>query len=123
MVVKHNDGRDIMLMSYWHEDYVPLDVTTPPAESVVGYGLQPADPAGCGAGDHPEGNADQAEFTADKKIFFATDGGFNPYRVEGTFGGGQAGETGFTAIEGGETKAMTKEMPLSGPHAVPAARV
>ncbi len=116
MIVKRINGRDIMLMSYWDGGYVTLDVTNPAAPKPLSdTDFKPADPARLpGQTITPEGNAHQAEFTADNEFFFATDEDFNPYRVQGTFGGRPATGSGFTAIQGSDTKAITKETPLNG---------
>ena len=82
-----------------------------------------ADPAGqLGQRSRPEGNAHQAEFTRDNEFFFATDEDFDPYRVQGTFGGGAGRRAAFTAIQAGDAKAITRDAPLSRRHAVPRPR-
>jgi hypothetical protein len=117
MVVKHIDGRDIMLMSYWDGGYVTLDVSDPAnPKALSDTDFAPADPARQPYGQTitPEGNAHEAEFTRDNRFFFATDEDFNPYRVIATFKGGAASGRTFTAIQGSETPPVTKDAPLTG---------
>ena len=96
MIVKHINGRDIMLMSYWDGGYVTLDVTNPAAPVALSdTDFAATDPARVPYGQTitPEGNAHEAEFTRDNQFFFATDEDFNPYRVVATFlAGGAAGQ-------------------------------
>ena len=117
MIVKHIGGRDIMLMSYWDGGYVTLDVTNPASPKPLSdTDFAAADPARIPFGQTitPEGNAHEAEFTNDNEFFFATDEDFNPYRVQATFKGGPAAGQTFTAIQGGDTKPVTKDNPLVG---------
>ena len=117
MVVKHIGSRDIMLMSYWDAGFVTLDVSDPanPAPlSDTDYAA--VDPARAPFGQviTPEGNGHQAEFTRDNRFFFATDEDFDAYRVVATFEGGAAAGRTFTAINGSDTPAITKDNPLAG---------
>lgn len=113
MVVKQIDGRWIMLLSYWDGGYVRLDVTNPTSPTLIHQTDYPAvDPEladrtneNVPAGSRtlpPEGNAHQAEFTADNKFFIGTDEDFSPYRGIFTIDTGDnagqypAGEFGFT---------------------------
>jgi PA domain/LVIVD repeat len=117
MIVKRIGGKDIMLMSYWDGGYVTLDVTNPAAPKALSdTDFAAADPARAERGQTitPEGNAHQAEFTNNDKYFFATDEDFDPYRVQATFKGGPAAGRTFTAIQGGDTKPVNKENPLTG---------
>ena len=117
MVVKHIDGRDIMLMSYWDGGYVTLDVTDPASPKPLSdTDFAAADPARAQFGQTitPEGNAHQAEFTNDNRFVFATDEDFDPYRVQATFKGGPAAGRTFTAIQGSDTKLVDKDNPLVG---------
>ena len=81
MVVKQINGRWIMLLSYWDGGWVLLDVTDPanpvylddtdyPTFDQLVPGISP-----------PEGNAHQAEFTADNRFIIGTDEDFSPYRL------------------------------------------
>ena len=117
MVVKHVDGRDVMLMSYWDGGYVTLDVSNPAAPKALSdTDFKPVDPARTEYGQTitPEGNAHEAEFTHDNEFIFATDEDFDPYRVQATFKAGPAKDKVFTAIQGSDTKAVNKENPLAG---------
>jgi hypothetical protein len=103
-------GKCIMLASYWDGGYVLLDVTNPANPVFIddteyaAVDPQLADPANTNvpAGSRtltPEGNAHQAEFTADNRFFIGTDEDFSPYRARVvTDDGGvyDAGEFGWT---------------------------
>jgi hypothetical protein len=117
MIVKRIGNRDVMLMSYWDGGYVTVDVTNPAdPKPLSDTDFAAADPARAERGHTitAEGNAHQAEFTNDNKFFFATDEDFDPFRVQATFKGGPANGKTFTAIQGGDTKPVNKENPLSG---------
>ena len=117
MIVKHINGRDIMLMSYWDGGYVTLDVTNPAAPVPLSdTDFAATDPARIPYGQSitPEGNGHEAEFTHDNEFFFATDEDFNPYRVVATFLGGAAAGKTFTAIQGSDTPPIDEDSPLSG---------
>jgi hypothetical protein len=112
-------GKWIMIASYWDGGYVLIDVTDPANPDVLGdtdfAAIDPelADPANTQvpAGSRqltPEGNAHQAEFTADNRFFIGTDEDFGPNRARiVTDDGGiyDAGEFGWTVpistIQGG----------------------
>jgi hypothetical protein len=117
MIVKHIDGKDYMLMSYWDGGYVILDVTDPASPKPLSdTDFKAIDPirAGYGQTITPEGNGHQAEFTRDNKWFFATDEDFDPYRVQATFKGGDANGKTFTALQSGDTPPVNKDNPLVG---------
>ena len=96
-------GKCIMIASYWDGGYVLLDVTNP-ANPVFLYDTDFAavDPElleQTGIALTPEGNAHQAEFTADNRFFIGTDEDFSPYRARLTTDDGgvyDAGEFGWT---------------------------
>ncbi|HEV2058795.1 MAG TPA: hypothetical protein VGR11_05520 [Solirubrobacteraceae bacterium] len=108
-------GRCIMIASYWDGGYVLLDVTDPAnPEFLYDTDYAAIDPElfeQTGIALTPEGNAHQAEFTADNRFFIGTDEDFSPFRaLLTTDDGGQyaAGEFGWTVpisqndnIEGG----------------------
>ena len=85
MVVKQIGGRFIMLLSYWDGGYVLLDVTDPANPVFLGDSeFTNPDPellAQAGVALTPEGNAHQAEFTADNRFVIGTDEDFAPYRL------------------------------------------
>jgi hypothetical protein len=117
MVVKHIDGKDYMLMSYWDGGYVILDVTDPAAPNALSdTDFKAADPARAEYGQTitPEGNGHQAEFTRDNKFFFATDEDFDPFRVQATFTGGAAAGKTFTAIQAPDAVAIDQSTSLTG---------
>ena len=92
-------GKCIMIASYWDGGYVLLDVTDP-ANPIFLYDTdfaaidpQLADPANAlvpaaSRTIAPEGNAHQAEFTADNRFFIGTDEDFSPFRFRVTTDGG-----------------------------------
>ena len=83
MVVKQIGGRFIMLVSYWDGGYVQLDVTDPTNAAFLGHtDFAFPDPElleSTGKALPPEGNAHQAEYTADSELFIGTDEDFTPY--------------------------------------------
>lgn len=96
-------GRCILIASYWDGGYVLLDVTDPAApQFLLDTDYAAIDPhlfEQTGIALTPEGNAHQAEFTADNRLFVATDEDFAPYRslVTSDDGGSYpAGEFGWT---------------------------
>jgi hypothetical protein len=112
MTVKEIDGRWIMIASYWDGGYVLIDVTDPANPEVLGdtdfAAIDPELLEQTGISLTPEGNAHQAEFTADNRFFIGTDEDFGPYRARITTDDGgvyDAGEFGWTVpistIEGG----------------------
>jgi hypothetical protein len=95
--------RCIMIASYWDGGYVLLDVSDPADPAFIfdtDYAaIDPELFEQTGIALTPEGNAHQAEFTADNRFFIATDEDFGPYRalVESDDGGSYpAGEFGWT---------------------------
>ena len=106
------EGKWIMLASYWDGGFVLIDVTDPANPDVLGdTDFADVDPElleQAGISLTPEGNAHQAEFTADNRFFIGTDEDFGPYRARITTDDGgvyDAGEFGWTVpistIEGG----------------------
>ena len=96
-------GKWIMIASYWDGGYVLIDVTDPANPVVLGdTDFAAVDPElfeQTGIALTPEGNAHQAEFTADNRFFIGTDEDFGPYRaILTTDDGGSyaAGEFGWT---------------------------
>lgn len=109
-------GRCIMIASYWDGGYVLLDVTDPANPVYLRDSDYPAiDPElfeQRGIALTPEGNAHQAEFTADNRFVIATDEDFSPYRARLTTDDGgvyDAGEFGWTV------PLTTLDGPLNGP--------
>jgi len=96
-------GKCIMIASYWDGGYVVLDVTNP-ANPIFLYDTDFAaiDPElfeQKGIALTPEGNAHQAEFTADNRFFIGADEDFGPYRARVVTNDGgvyDAGEFGWT---------------------------
>ena len=109
-------GKCIMIASYWDGGYVLLDVTNP-ADPVFIYDTEFADIdpelfEQTGIALTPEGNAHQAEFTADNRFFIGTDEDFSPYRAQVTTDDGGV----YDAGEFGWTVPLTElDGPLNGP--------
>jgi hypothetical protein len=96
-------GKCIMIASYWDGGFVLLDVTDPAnPQYILDTDYAAIDPElleSTGIALTPEGNAHQAEFTADNRFFIGTDEDFSPYRARVvTDDGGvyDAGEFGWT---------------------------
>ena len=103
-------GRCIMIASYWDGGYVLLDVTDPANPVFIGdTEFATVDPELSDLANEmvpaesrtltPEGNAHQAEFTADNRFIIGTDEDFAPYRAFVTTDDGSeypAGEFGWT---------------------------
>jgi hypothetical protein len=106
MIVKEIGGRFIMLLSYWDGGYVKVDVTNPASPQIIDdTDFTDPDPElleSAGISRWPEGNAHQAEFTANNRFFIAADEDFSPFasifRIESGPNQGiyPAGEFGWT---------------------------
>jgi hypothetical protein len=85
MIVKRIDGHWIMLLSYWDGGFVKLNVDNPANPVFLGDSdFTNPDPElfeQTGIVRTPEGNAHQAEFTADDQFIIGTDEDFSPYRT------------------------------------------
>jgi hypothetical protein len=114
MVVKEIGGRQIMLVSYWDAGYVKLDVTDPlnPIYLADSDFANP-DPEALESGlvVAPEGNAHQAEFTADNAYVIASDEDFDASRLLGT---NVTDATELNASEGSGTKRLPAGTTLEG---------
>jgi hypothetical protein len=111
-------GRWIMIASYWDGGYVLIDVTDPANPQVLGdtdfAAVDPELLEQTGIALTPEGNAHQAEFTADNRFFIGTDEDFGPYRAllttddGGTYAAGEFGWTvPITQLEDGTLNGPT----------------
>jgi hypothetical protein len=96
-------GKCVMIASYWDGGYVLLDVTNPadprPILDTDYANIDPELFEQTGIALTPEGNAHQAEFTADNRFFIGTDEDFSPYRARIVTDDGSvydAGEFGWT---------------------------
>jgi hypothetical protein len=85
MVVKEINGRQVMLASYWDGGYVTMDVTDPRKATYVGdsdfAAVDEQLLERTGDGRTPEGNAHQAEFSADNRLILAADEDFSPFSL------------------------------------------
>lgn len=111
MVVKEIGGRFVMLISYWDGGYVKLDVTDPKNPTYLAdsdFALEDDEVDGVA----PEGNAHQAEFTADDRYILAADEDFTPVNSE-AFTDDSA--TPFLAVPGDLTPGLAVDTTLSGP--------
>jgi hypothetical protein len=115
MVVKKIGNDWIMLLSYWDGGYVQLNVTDPANPVFIGDTEYPnVDPElleSAGIVQFPEGNAHQAEFTADNSMFIGTDEDFSPYRPEfkALYGPGPTDDKEYFAGEFGWTPPIVNE--------------
>lgn len=116
MVVKEVGGRQVMLASYWDGGYVKLDVTDPTRATYLGDSdFAPVDEQlleQTGAKRVPEGNAHQAEFSADDKWILAADEDFSPLSLTST---NVTEGTAFEASSGDATPSLAVGSSLSGP--------
>ncbi len=114
MVVKEIAGRQIMLLSYWDAGYVKLDVTNPAKPTYVADSdFAPLDPeaAESGLSVPPEGNAHQAEFTADNKYVLAADEDFAPFALTGR---NTTDGTPFVSSQGSDTPKLATGQTITG---------
>ncbi|MDP9466533.1 MAG: hypothetical protein M3P31_04745 [Actinomycetota bacterium] len=110
MVVTKIKGRQTMIASYWDGGYVQLDVTDPTKATLINqtdFAVPDTERAKRGENVLPEGNAHQAEFTADRSAFVATDEDFSPYKLESKMADGTAFRaqpgSGYKQVRPGET--------------------
>ena len=121
MVVKEIDGEFIMLLSYWDGGYVLLNVDDPANAVFLGDSeFAPVDPElleSLGVSLTPEGNAHQAEFTADNRFIITTDEDFGPYRTDDftITSGAHQGTYPSAIVSGGQAPAILDDLTLNGP--------
>jgi hypothetical protein len=102
MWVTKIEGHWFLLVSYWDVGYTLLNIDDPAAPAFVEDHDYPATDPEFPAFTPPEGNAHQAEWSADKKFILAADEDFSPYRAQFEIVTGpnageyQAGEFGWT---------------------------
>ena len=117
MVVKKIGDTQTMLASYWDAGYVTLDVNDPSDPKIIGdTTFDGADPLT--GFTPPEGNAHQAEFSADNRFILAGDEDFAPYRTETlTITSGTSEGQDFAAAEvgGGTSPKALEDGKLNGP--------
>ena len=114
MVVTKIKGRQTMIASYWDGGYVQLDLTDPRNATLINqtdFLVPDTERAKRGETVLPEGNAHQAEFTADRSAFVATDEDFNPYKLESKMADGTA----FRAQPGSGYKQIAPGETVTGP--------
>src|SRR5680860_1003393 len=121
MVVKQIDGNWIMLLSYWDGGYILLNVNDPANPVFLSdtefAAIDPELFEATRATLTPEGNAHQAEFTADNQFVIGTDEDFAPYRT-GDFQittGPNAGVYESSIVPGGAAPAILDDLMLNGP--------
>jgi hypothetical protein len=102
MVVKNVNGTWTMLLSYWDGGWVTLNVNDPANPTFIADSDYPIPDSLFPQFAVSEGNAHQAEYTADNKYIIGTDEDFSPYRSSFSITSGPnaddypAGEFGFT---------------------------
>jgi hypothetical protein len=105
-VVKEINGTQTMLLSYWDAGYVKLDVDDPANPQYIGdTSFDGPDPLT--GFEPPEGNAHQAEFSADDRFILAADEDFSPFRARVNVVAGGA----FNAAEATDTEARIDDLP------------
>ena len=114
-------GKCIMIASYWDGGYVLIDVTDPAAPIYL-YDTEFADIdpellEQTGVALTPEGNAHQAEFTADNRFFIGTDEDFTPYRADQLVIMTDEGPVEYPSVivPGGAAPAILPDLTLNGP--------
>ena len=121
MVVKQIDGNWIMLLSYWDGGYILLNVNDPANPVFLSdtdfAAIDPQLFEATGARLTPEGNAHQAEFTADNRFVIGTDEDFAPYRTTDfeITTGPNAGVYDSEIVSGGAAPAILPDLTLNGP--------
>src|SRR5215207_4435923 len=120
MVVKQIDGNWIMLLSYWDGGYILLTVPDPANPVFLSdtdfAAIDPQLFEATGARLTPEGNAHQAEFTADNRFVIGTDEDFAPYRTTDfeITTGPNAGVYDSEIVSGGAAPAILPDLTLNG---------
>jgi hypothetical protein len=105
-VVKKIGGKWTMVASYWDAGYVTLDVSDPANPKYLGdTSFDGADPLT--GFEPPEGNAHQAEFSADNRYILAADEDFSPFRARVSV----AGDGAFNAAEATDTTSRIDDLP------------
>ncbi len=121
MVVKQIDGNWIMLLSYWDGGYILLNVNDPANPVFLSdtdfAAIDPQLFEATGAMLTSEGNAHQAEFTADDQFVIGTDEDFAPYRTADfeITTGPNAGVYESSIVPGGAAPAILEDLTLNGP--------
>lgn len=121
MVVKEINGHFIMLLSYWDGGYVLLNVDDPANAVFLGdsefAAVDPELLESLGVSLTPEGNAHQAEFTADNRFIISTDEDFAPYRTDDfkITSGANQGTYPSVIVSGGQAPAVLPDLTLNGP--------
>ncbi|HEU4668710.1 MAG TPA: hypothetical protein VFS79_13720 [Arthrobacter sp.] len=121
MVVKEINGHFIMLLSYWDGGYVLLNVDDPANAVFIGdsefAAVDPELLESLGVSLTPEGNAHQAEFTADNRFIISTDEDFAPYRTDDfkITSGAHQGTYPSVIVSGGQAPAILEDLTLNGP--------
>jgi len=116
-VVKHINGKPIMLLSYWDAGYLKFDATNPSKLKYLGDTDFEANDPEMETLSPPEGNAHQVEFSYDNRFLLAADEDFSPYRA-GAFAitsGPDAGLFESAAVGGGASPAALDDRRLNGP--------
>ncbi len=107
LVVKKINGRQILLASYWDAGYLKVDITDPTTPVYLADSdFTDPDPEllqQTGQRATPEGNAHEAEFTADNKYIVAADEDFSPNTTLGSTNDGSS----FTANPGAQESTAT----------------
>ncbi|MGH2756439.1 MAG: PA domain-containing protein [Actinomycetota bacterium] len=114
VIVKEIGGRQVMLVSYWDAGYVTLDVTDPTSATYLGDSdFAALDPEALASGFTvpPEGNAHEAEFTADNTYIVGADEDFDAFAVSAR---NVTDNTRLSASQGSDTRHLEEGETISG---------
>jgi hypothetical protein len=114
MVVKEQDGRQVMLLSYWDAGYVKVDVTDVQAPALLGdtdFAAIDPEAAESGLTVVPEGNGHQAEFTSDDQYVVGADEDFAPYALTAR---NTTDGTDVNASQGSDTRKLEEGQTVTG---------
>ena len=115
VVVKEIGGRQVMLLSYWDAGYVKLDMTDVTKPVYLGdTDFTNPDPQALKRGLNvpPEGNAHEAEFTADNAYVIGSDEDFGPFALVAR---NTTDNTVINAGQGSGTKRLPEGATITGP--------
>ena len=97
VVVKSIGTQMRMLVSYWDAGYIQLNVNNPKSPSFI-TDTDYDEPDPLTGYDPPEGNAHQAEYSADNQFILAADEDFSPFRLIGGITQAPYAGEGFSGI-------------------------
>jgi len=119
MDVQKFGSKYVMSLGYWDGGYIILDVTDPRPGQVKliaesDYGVFDEERLARGVEISPEGNAHQSEISPNGKFLIGTDEDFNPFRIVATIDSGPFAGTEFSAVQAGDTPAISEAVSITG---------